>query len=265
MKKLTDIVKGCKKYWQIGKDRGELARKKKGHDGYFSRHINRKISAPIAALLYEANSNINPNSITVVSSAIGVVGAGVLILSGGDPAYAIIGASLVQTSSIADGIDGDYSRYLPKEKRSDQEREFGGHLDTMFDRVVDSTAIYGAGEYLDAVFPGNNWAKPLSYTMMFLSQLSPFSGHHVKEVYNKFKKKGIKKSKAIKYMPAARDYRIFALFCGGVGEGISYFVPEMQGIPMTAALTVSTITHSVKIIDRSLILKKDLYNIPKKK
>jgi len=103
---------------------------------------HRKISAPIAALLYEFNPNINPNSITIVSSAIGVVGAGALILSGGDPTYAIIGASLVQASSVADGIDGDYSRYLPKEKRSDQEREFGGHLDTMFDRVVDASAIY---------------------------------------------------------------------------------------------------------------------------
>ena len=216
MKKLTEIVDSCKKYWQLGKDRGELARKKKGHDGYFSRHINRKISAPIAALLYEFNPNINPNKITLVSSAIGIVGASALILSGGDPAYAILGASLVQTSSIADGIDGDYSRYLPKEKRTKQQKEFGGHLDTMLDRVVDASAIYGAGEYLEAVFPGNSWAKPLSYTMMFMSQLSPFSGHHVNQIYKKFKKQGIKKSKAIKYMPAARDYRIFVLWrCRG--------------------------------------------------
>jgi len=39
----------------------------------------------------------------------------------------------------------------------------------------------------------------------------------------------------------------------------------MQGVPITLALITTTFTHSVKIIDRSLDLKKDLYQIDKKK
>lgn len=261
---LTEIIDGCKKWISLGKERAELAQKRKGHDGYFSVHINRKISAPIAALLYKANPYLNPNLITLISAGIGIAGAGALIVSDGNPSYVIAGASLVQASSIADGIDGDYSRYLPKEKRSKQKKEFGGYLDTMLDRIVDVGAIYGVGEYLEAVFPENYWVKPLSYTMMFLSQLSPFSGHYVNQVYKKFKKEGIKKSKAIKYVPAARDFRILTLFCGGILEALSYLRPELRGIPMTLALTITTVTHSVKIGSRSLDLRTDLYQMSKK-
>ncbi len=104
-----------------------LRKGKGGEDGYVSTYFNRRISTWISAKL--ASTPITPNQITVISFLISLVGASLLVMS----SYAawVIGALLVQFSSIIDGCDGEIARL--KHLASNR----GAWLDTILDRYSD--------------------------------------------------------------------------------------------------------------------------------
>ena len=158
---IKQIISKFKIWLSVGKKRGDLALSQKGFEGIISRKINRKISAPIAKLLYNSNRDINPDHLTLLSIGTGLAAAVFFCVSNGNPLYAVIGGILTQASSIADGIDGDYARYLSEEKRPLTARSFGEYLDTVTDRIVDVAVIFGMGFYLDYVFPDNLWIFPI--------------------------------------------------------------------------------------------------------
>ncbi|GAG42385.1 unnamed protein product, partial [marine sediment metagenome] len=68
------------------------------YDGYISRHINRKLSEPMAQLL--AKTGVTPNQITWVSFSIAFLSFISFIFG-----QNIAAGLLVQLSSIVDGID----------------------------------------------------------------------------------------------------------------------------------------------------------------
>jgi CDP-L-myo-inositol myo-inositolphosphotransferase len=100
------------------------------YDGYISRHINRKMSEPLARLL--AKTKVTPNQITWAAFGIALLSFGSFILG-----HNIIAGILVQLSSIVDGVDGSLARL------KGMTSEFGGFLDSVLDRYADILIVLG--------------------------------------------------------------------------------------------------------------------------
>ena len=102
----------------------------KVYDGFVSRHLNRRISRPLARLL--SHTPATPNQVSMA-------GLGIALASFFSFVYGshIAGAILVQASSVVDGVDGDLARL--KGMGSD----FGGFMDSMLDRYADTLIILG--------------------------------------------------------------------------------------------------------------------------
>ena len=100
------------------------------YDGYISRHINRKMSEPVAYLL--AKTKVTPNQMTWAAFGIALLSFVNFVLG-----YNIIAGLLVQLSSIVDGIDGSLARL------KGMTSEFGGFLDSVLDRYADILIVLG--------------------------------------------------------------------------------------------------------------------------
>ncbi len=100
------------------------------YDGYISKHINRKMSEPMARLL--AKTKITPNQMTWVAFGIALLSFVSFVLGNN-----IIAGLLVQLSSIFDGIDGSLARL------KGMTSEFGGFLDSVLDRYADILIVLG--------------------------------------------------------------------------------------------------------------------------
>ena len=100
------------------------------YDGYISKHINRKISEPMARLL--AKTKVTPNQTTWAAFGIALLSFVSFILG-----HNIIAGILVQLSSIVDGTDGSLARL------KGMTSEFGGFLDSVLDRYADILIVLG--------------------------------------------------------------------------------------------------------------------------
>jgi len=100
------------------------------YDGYISKHINRKMSEPMAKLL--AKTKVTPNQMTWAAFGIALLSFISFVLG-----YNIIAGLLVQLSSIVDGIDGSLARL------KGMTSEFGGFLDSVLDRYADILIVLG--------------------------------------------------------------------------------------------------------------------------
>lgn len=98
-------------------------------DGPVSRHINRRVSVPLAHVL--ARTPITPNQVSIIAFALAL--ATVPLLAAGRNIEAGV---LIQASSIVDGVDGDLARAKGMASR------FGGLFDAVLDRYAD-VAIAG--------------------------------------------------------------------------------------------------------------------------
>ncbi|HTO87628.1 MAG TPA: CDP-alcohol phosphatidyltransferase family protein [Thermoanaerobaculia bacterium] len=103
----------------------------KDTEGFMSRHVERKISLAISRRL--AATRISPNAMTLVSVAIGLLGAPFFLSP--RPALQTTGALLFLWHSILDGCDGELARLKFQESR------FGGVLDFWGDNVVHSAVF----------------------------------------------------------------------------------------------------------------------------
>lgn len=100
------------------------------YDGYISKHINRKMSEPMARLL--AKTQVTPNQMTWAAFGIALLSFVSFVLG-----YNIIAGLLAQLSSIVDGIDGSLARL------KGMTSEFGGFLDSVLDRYADILIVLG--------------------------------------------------------------------------------------------------------------------------
>ena len=185
------------------------------YNGYVSRHINRKMSEPMARLL--ARTAITPNQVTWTAFGIALLSFISFILG-----QNIIGGLLVQLSSIVDGIDGSLARLKGKTS------EFGGFLDSVLDRYADILIVLGLTLWSlsHESYPGI-WIAGflaiagticISYTR---ARISPNHRH--------FFDKGLKSF-------ASRDIRLFLIMLGAV-IGQAYF----------CLITIAAITNLVVI------------------
>ena len=100
------------------------------YDGYISKHINRKMSEPMARLL--AKTKVTPNQMTWAAFGIALLSFISFVLG-----YNMIAGLLVQLSSIVDGTDGSLARL------KGMTSEFGGFLDSVLDRYADILIVLG--------------------------------------------------------------------------------------------------------------------------
>ncbi len=100
------------------------------YDGYISKHVNRKLSEPMAGLL--AKTKVTPNQMTWAAFGIALLSFISFVLG-----HNIIAGLLVQLSSIVDGIDGSLARL------KGMTSEFGGFLDSVLDRYADILIVLG--------------------------------------------------------------------------------------------------------------------------
>jgi CDP-L-myo-inositol myo-inositolphosphotransferase len=171
------------------------------YNGYVSRHINRKISEPVARLL--TKTKVTPNQVTWMAFGIALMSFFSFILG-----QNIIAGLLVQLSSIVDGIDGSLARL------KGMTSEFGGFLDSVLDRYADILIVMGLTLWSVSheTYPGI-WIAGflaiagticISYTR---ARISPNHRH--------FFDKGLKSL-------ASRDIRLFLIMLGAV-IGQAYF------------------------------------------
>ena len=87
-----------------------------------------------------------PNQVTLMSAAVGVA-AGILFIF----AQWLAGAISVFASMVLDGLDGEVAR------RKNMKSKYGAFLDTMMDRVVDTTVVLGVAYSSAKIYGDTAW------------------------------------------------------------------------------------------------------------
>ena len=171
------------------------------YDGYISKHINRKMSEPVAYLL--AKTKVTPNQMTWAAFGIALLSFVNFVLG-----YNIIAGLLVQLSSIVDGIDGSLARL------KGMTSEFGGFLDSVLDRYADILIVLGLTLWSlsHETYSGIWLAGLLAITgIICISYTRARIGPNHRHLFDK----GLKSL-------ASRDIRLFLIMLGAV-IGQAYF------------------------------------------
>lgn len=103
-------------------------------DGIVSRHLNRRLSGPLARWL--ARTPLAPHQATLATLAVALA-AGAMTAAG----WNIAGGVLIWASSVADGVDGELARITGRATR------FGAVLDAVLDRYADAAILGGMTVY----------------------------------------------------------------------------------------------------------------------
>jgi 1L-myo-inositol 1-phosphate cytidylyltransferase / CDP-L-myo-inositol myo-inositolphosphotransferase len=128
----------------------------KDTDGFMARYFDRPISLAVSRRL--ASTSITPNQMTLISVAIGLIGAPFFLSQ--QPGLQTIGALLFLAHSVLDGCDGELARLKFKESR------WGGILDFWGDNVVHS-AIFACIAIGWSWAVGAGWPLLLGFAAVF--------------------------------------------------------------------------------------------------
>ena len=174
------------------------------YDGFISRHLNRRISRPVASLL--SHTPVTPNQVSFASLGV-ALGTFLSFYNG----YHVAGALLAQTSSVVDGIDGDLAR-LKKMTSA-----FGGFMDAILDRYADALIILGVTVWAAEGSTGVHvwvigfWALAGSFTLTYTRARIRGASDDVFD-------RGITGI-------ASRDVRLFVVMIGGLaGQGLATLI-----------------------------------------
>ncbi len=195
------------------------------YGGYISRHLNRKLSEPVARLL--AKTKITPNQVSWAAFGIAVLSFVSFILN-----QHIVGGLLVQLSSIVDGVDGSLARL------KGMTSAFGGFLDSMLDRYADILIVLGLTLWSVSheTYPGIWLAGFLAIAgTMGISYSRARIGSDHRQLFDG----GLQSL-------ASRDVRLFLIMLGAV-IGQAYF-----GLIIIAALTNLVVFYRLILANRKL-------------
>jgi len=206
-------------------------------DGIISRYINRKISIRITCFLINRNISVSPNSITLITTIIGIISSIIAYYS------PIIGGLLIQLTSIIDGVDGEYARITNRTSRE------GAFLDSVMDRIVDALIIIS---YTILVLKNNYFIEPLY--IIILAELLLFSSLMVSYIHARGEASlGIKIQLLKPRMYIGRDLRLFLL-------AISFIVLPINMIISILIVTVLTLLQLIYVLIRTFtVLHKKIY------
>jgi phosphatidylglycerophosphate synthase len=119
----------------------------KDTEGFMSRHVERRISLALTRRL--VSTPITPNAMTLVSLAMGLLGAPFFLSV--DPLMQVIGSLLFLTHSILDGCDGELARLKFLESRAGARLDFWG--DNLVHVAVFTCMAVGWSMAIDALWP----------------------------------------------------------------------------------------------------------------
>jgi phosphatidylglycerophosphate synthase len=119
----------------------------KANEGFMSRHFERRISLALTRWL--VRTPVTPNMITLVSIAIGLLGAPFFLSSA--PALQLTGALLFLTHSILDGCDGEIARLKFLESRGGATLDFWG--DNLVHQAIFACMAIGWSLSVQALWP----------------------------------------------------------------------------------------------------------------
>lgn len=163
---------------------------KSSGDGFISRHLNRRISTSISAILV---NRVNPAQMTVVSFLTGIFSSLMIFLS--PPVAGII----YQLSSILDGCDGEIARASLLTSRK------GGYVDSILDRFVDFLFL----AFLAMLYPESLKVALFAIfgSVMVSYTTEKYKAEFGESIYGKIR--------IMNYLPGKRDERIFLVmvFC----------------------------------------------------
>lgn len=186
------------------------------YDGIVSRHLNRRISRPIARAL--ARTPITPNQVTVVSLMIAAASLASFAL--GQP---IAGGLLAQTGSIIDGVDGDLARLAGSSSK------FGSFFDAVVDRYSDSLVLLGftlwAAGQTDSAVP---WIA--GFAALAGSFIVTYTRARIDETRRTMFDRGITSL-------ASRDVRLLLVMLGAIA-----------GLGSETLLALATLTNAVVLL-----------------
>ena len=171
------------------------------YNGFISKHINRKLSEPVARVL--SKTRLTPNQMTWGAFAIAVLSFVSFVLG-----HNILGGILAQLSSIADGVDGSLARLKGITSA------FGSFLDSVLDRYADALIVLGMT--LWALF---HESYPQIWLVGFLAIVGTLSFSYTRARLDPEHRfifdKGLTSI-------ASRDIRLFLVMLGGI-TGQVYF------------------------------------------
>ncbi|MEE8399709.1 MAG: CDP-alcohol phosphatidyltransferase family protein, partial [Desulfobacterales bacterium] len=225
----------------------------KPHDGWVSRHINRKFSTRIfTPLILKLYDRITPNQVSVVSAVVGAMAGLSFFLH-----QAVLGGILIHLASILDGSDGEIAR-LKK-----MQTPFGNFFDAVLDRYSDCFILFGMFYYslmsaeTTQLFGG--FADPFVLLISGLAisgnlMVSYTSSKSIADFNYQYQGKWIAAGRG-------RDIRLFVLFLGGVMaflHPISVFVALFLVAAISNAIVLKRVFLSWKYSLRkdSLIKRK---------
>jgi phosphatidylglycerophosphate synthase len=119
----------------------------KDTEGFMSRHVERRISLALTRRL--VGTSITPNVMTLVSLAMGLLGAPFFLSV--DPRMQVIGSLLFLIHSILDGCDGELARLKFLESRAGARLDFWG--DNLVHVAVFTCMAVGWSLAIDAGWP----------------------------------------------------------------------------------------------------------------
>ena len=188
---------------------------KPSEDGFIARYINRPLSIRLSRLL--AHTPVTPNTITVVSFTIALLGAWLFTRQG--YLSVLLAGVLIQVSSIIDGCDGEIARLKALGSR------FGAFFDTILDRYAD-LAIAAGVTY-------GFWLSNPEFWVWFAG-IGALSGFLLTSYSKKEYQLRFQKPSPSRFLPrlAKRDLRLFVIFLGA-----------LLGQPFFAMLSVGLISH----------------------
>ncbi len=209
-------------------ERRLLTNLKKTSDGPVSRHLNRPISNSISK--YLAKTSISPNFISFFSFVISMLGAFFFFLGG--YVNLVVGAILIQLSSIVDGCDGEMARL------KFQATKFGGWFDSVLDRYADAFILFGLIYYVYVT--DNNF---LYVAIGFLAIVGAFMNSYTADKYdNLMKRKLCSRDNSFRI---GRDVRMLIIFFGAL----------LNQVVLTLAL-IAVLTNAENI-RRIVVLSND--------
>ncbi len=170
------------------------------YDGFISRHINRRLSRPMARAL--KRTPVTPNQVSVAS--LGVAALAFVAFAYG---YNIVGGVLTQLSSIVDGVDGDLAR------AKGMASPFGGFLDAVLDRYADALILLGLAMWM-ARTQDTTLVWVLGFWAVTGSLVISYTRARVPEAARSMFDRGITSL-------ASRDMRLLVIAVGAVvGQGL---------------------------------------------
>ena len=195
------------------------------YDGYVSRHINRRISDPIAKLL--APTRITPNQISWAAFGLAILSLFSFICN-----WNIAGGLLAQFSSIIDGVDGSLARL------KGMSSSFGGFLDSILDRYADILIMLGL-----TIWSASNEVYPYIWLVGLLAITGTIGVSYSRARVSAELRQHFDRG----YLSlASRDIRLFLVMIGAViGQG--YF----------CLIVIGTLTHLI-IISRLIFAYRHL-------